>query len=128
MHGSWAFAAIVVAFSMLIGRRVAWAICRKVLYPLRLHAVAALGCVLWGLGLALALRLLIIEFQPHWAVKWFLGYGLGGYLAFINCGLIDDSTVPPEAQTRHLIIEIVPLVTFIVASITLAWLPGLLFA
>jgi hypothetical protein len=85
------------------------------------HVLAALGCVFWGFCLALALRLLIIVYQPHWAIKWFIGYGIGGYLAFINMGLFQESSIPPDAQLRHLIIETVPIIAFIVLSVLFAY-------
>jgi hypothetical protein len=123
MGNTGIFAAIVLGFSLIIGRRLAWWLCRNHLYTTRSNAVAIFGCFWWGLLLAVALRFLIVEFQPHWAVKWFLGYGIGTYLAFVNYGLFQESTIPPEAQGRHAIIETVPVITFIVASIALAWIP-----
>ena len=115
------FVGIALAFSLLIGRRLAWILCKRVLYPVKSHVLAAIGCVFWGFWLALVLRLLIIEYQPHWAIKWFIGYGVGGYLAFINMGLFQESSIPPEAQLRHQIIETVPVITFILLSVLFAY-------
>lgn len=85
------------------------------------NALATLACVLWGLAMAYGLRELILWQQPHWALKYFLGYGIGGYLAFINYGLFRKDTIPPEAYVRHLIIELVPFITFVVASVLIAF-------
>ena len=115
------FVLLTLGFSLLIGRRLAWALCKSVLYPLKSNVLAGIGCFFWGFGLALALRLLIITYQPHWAVKWFIGYGIGGYLAFINMGLLQEASIPPEAQLRHLIIETVPFISFIVLSVIFAY-------
>ena len=123
MRGTWVFAAIVLGFSLTIGRRLAWWLCRNHLYTTRSNAVAIFSCFWWGLCLACALRFLIVEFQPHWAVKWLVGYGIGTYLAFVNYGLLNENTIPPEAQGRHAIIETAPVITFVVVSIVLAWIP-----
>jgi hypothetical protein len=115
------FVVIVIVSSLLL-RPLAWKLCRGVFYPLRSHWVAAYGLFSWGFFLAIGLRFLIIEFQPRWAVKYFLGYGIGGYLAFINYGLFNEASIPPESQTRHMIVEILPFATFVVTSIAAAWL------
>jgi hypothetical protein len=115
------FAVIVIVSSLLL-RPLAWKLCRGVFYPLRSHWVAALGLFSWGLFLAIGLRLLIIQYQPHWALKYLLGYGLGAYIAFINYGLFNDATIPPEARTRHMIVEVLPFATFVITSIAAAWL------
>jgi hypothetical protein len=56
-------------------------------------------------------------------MKWFVGYGIGTYLAFVNYGLLNEDTIPPEALGRHAIIETAPVITFVVVSIVLAWIP-----
>src|SRR5580658_3748212 len=115
------FVVIVIVSSLLL-RPFAWKLCRGVFYPLRSHWVAAYGLFAWGFLLAIGLRLLIIQYQPHWAVKYLLGYGLGAYIAFINYGLFNDASIPPEARARHMLIEILPFATFVVTSIAAAWL------
>jgi hypothetical protein len=105
--------------SLLLGRRIAWWLCRKNLYPMPSNWAAGFVCMVWGVGLAYGLRELIIAQHPHWAVKYLLGYGVGGYLAFMNYGLFqnDTETVPLYGQIRHLIIEVVPFLTFVIASV-----------
>jgi hypothetical protein len=115
------FVMILIVSSLLL-RPLSWKLCRGVFYPLRSHWMAAFGLFSWGFFLAIGLRLLIIQYQPHWAVKYFLGYGIGTYAAFINFGLFNEATIPPEAQVRHLIVEVVPVTTFIITSIAAAWL------
>jgi hypothetical protein len=115
--------AVIMVFAIWPMRRFAWWLCRRYLYPSGSAAFVIFNCVYWGAFVAICTRFMIVYFHPHWALKWFLGYGIGGYLANINFGLLNEASIPPEAQARHKLMSTLPFITFVVVSIALTWIP-----
>ena len=113
---------IICVLGLFIGRRLGWALSKAWLYPASSEARVIAVCVAWGLWIALGVRELILWQHPHWALKYFLGYGIGAYIASPNFALLQESTIPPEAQRRHTIIESVPALTYILASVVFTFL------
>jgi hypothetical protein len=112
--------AIICILGLIVGRKLGWALSKAWLYTARSDTRVIAVCVAWGLWIALGVRVLILWQQPHWALKYILGYGVGAYIASPNFGLISESTIPPDAQRRHSIIGTVPVVAYILASVLLA--------
>jgi hypothetical protein len=66
------------------------------------------------------LRLLINAYHPGLLARIF-SFGATAYTAIPNYGLFQDSTIPNSAQVRHFILSQIPLLSFIAASIMLAY-------
>jgi hypothetical protein len=67
----------------------------------------------------LLLHHLIGRFNPSPIAKWF-AYGTGAYASIPNVGLLAEATIPVSAQPRHTLIEVLPFVTFVAASVWVA--------
>ncbi len=115
-----AFFFIALGF-MYFGRKLGWALSRAALYTAPLAASIVL-CVLWGVAIAAAIRGLITLSDPGLVLRWIMGYALGSYVAIPNFGLLYESTIPPQAQRRHLLISSVPLLVYIASSLALGYL------
>jgi hypothetical protein len=76
-------------------------------------------CVGWGVLVGFGLHGLIKEFSPGVFQRIF-AYGAGGYASIPNLGLLVERSIPTERQGRHLLIEVVPFVTFAIGSVWLA--------
>ena len=57
--------------------------------------------------------------EPDLILK-IIGYGAFAYASIPNYGLINEDTIPKSQLPRHLLISILPLGVFIVASILFA--------
>jgi hypothetical protein len=110
-----------VLVGMFAGRKVGWWLSRTALYnlPLPLTIVLCLG---WGALIGFALYSLFQEFNPGTIAKVF-AYGAGAYVSVPNYGLIAEASIPEGTvfQSRHLLIQVVPWVTFVGASLWLAF-------
>ena len=106
---------IIVFVCQLIGRKIGWTLSRAILYAAPM-AVTATICVIWGVGLAFAYRLLVVHFHPGIILK-VLGYGSIAYVSVLNYGLINESTIPEDKLPIHHLIGSVPVFAFIIASI-----------
>jgi hypothetical protein len=116
---------VVVFFSlalvlMLVGRRLGWAL-SKPLYSAPLFLVVLVSLI-WGAIVAGAIRELVVWQQPSTLLRWVMGYALGGYVAILNYGLLDESSVPDEVLSRHVALKAVPTVTYVASSLALAWI------
>jgi hypothetical protein len=90
-----------------------------VLYPA--PAVFSLvACILWGIGVAYVLRVAINWLQPGIILK-VIGFGAGAYVSDANYGLYKEDTIPSDKTRRHLVVSVVPLLTFIIASLFLTY-------
>jgi hypothetical protein len=110
-----------VLVGMFTGHKLGWWLSRIVLYnlPLPLTIVLCLG---WGALIGFALHTLFQEFNPGTIAKVF-AYGAGAYVSVPNYGLIAEASIPEGTvfQFRHLLIQLVPWVTFVGASFWLAF-------
>ncbi len=97
---------------MYLGRKVGWAISKKVLYPAHAAIVLPL-CVGWGAIVALLILALIRWQEPHIMLKIIMGYALGWYVAIPNFGLMDERTIPPWERQRHLHVSTLPSITYL---------------
>jgi len=109
-----------VIAGLLIGRKIGWSLSKAFLYsgPLLL---AILICAVWGAAIAASLDYLIRSLTPGIIAKVF-AYGAGAYTSIPSFGLVADATVPPEAQGRHLLIEVLPFFVFVAVSVIAAFL------
>jgi hypothetical protein len=102
-----------------LGRRVGWTISRNLLYPAP-WAVCVVVSVIWGMGMAYGLRLLILAEQPGLLLK-ICGYGAGAYISIPNYGLFEESTVPDYELPRHTFVKGMPWILFMAASVVFAF-------
>ena len=104
---------------MYLGRKIGWAISKP------LYFAPVIGVLLfslfWGAAVAGAIRGLIIWQDPGSILRWIMGYALGAYVSIPNYGLLSESSIPPEAMSRHLMLKTVPFVSYIAISIILAF-------
>jgi hypothetical protein len=108
------FALAAVVF-MYLGRRFGWGLSKAVLYtfPLVFALVVAIG---WGIGIGFAMSGMIGWLQPGVILRWILGFGLAAYVAVPNFGLLDESTIPIDAQARHTLVSFLPLIAYIITE------------
>ena len=106
----------VALIFMYLGRKIGWLISRAILYRSP-TIIAILVCIAWGLAIALVIQELIRLLQPVLLLKAIMGYGLGLYLAIPNFGLVNESTIPPNARPRHTLISGFPAIVYIAASL-----------
>jgi MFS family permease len=112
---------VIALVGMYIGRRLGWLLSRKTLYITRLAVVVVL-CIVWGLLIAYLVHLLINWQHPYWILKIIFGFALGGYVAMPNVGLVAESSIPPNARQRHLLISLLPFWIYVLSSVGLAYL------
>jgi hypothetical protein len=111
---------LIAITGMYVGRKIGWALSRAFLYSGK-TGPAVVACIVWGVLIAALIRALIVWQQPHWALKYLLGFALGAYVAVPNFGLVAESTIPPHAIKRHELISMLPLWVYILASVVLAF-------
>jgi hypothetical protein len=102
------------------GRKLGWA-CSRRLYSASLSAVVTFG-LLWGAAVAGSIRGLVLWQEPGAMLRWVMGYALGAYVAIPNFGLLDETTVPPEATPCHVLLKAVPLAVYLACLMALAFL------
>src|SRR5260221_34753 len=112
---------IIALVGMYPGRRFGWLLSRAVLYSAS-SAVVIAACIIWGALVAYLIHLLIGWQHPHWILKAIFGFALGCYVAIPNYGLLDESTIPPEAMKTHELISLLPFWIFIFSSVGFAYL------
>ena len=112
---------LIAITGMYLGRKIGWAFSRAFLYSGK-TGPALVACIVWGALIAALIRVLIVWQQPHWILKYLLGFALGAYVAVPNFGLVAESTIPPHAAKRHELISMLPLWVYILASVALALL------
>jgi hypothetical protein len=102
-----------VLVGMFAGRKVCW----WTAIPLPLTIVLCLG---WGALIGFALHSLFREFNPGTIPKVF-AYGAGAYVSVPNYGLIAEASISEGTafQGRHLLIQVVPCLAFVGASLWL---------
>lgn len=84
-----------------VGRKVGWTLSKKFVYGFHITLQRALAfAFVWCIGIFVLDLILIKLFQPHWAVKWALGYALGAYVSSPNFGLVAVSTIPTEYEKQ----------------------------
>ena len=106
------FAALLL---MYFGRKLGWRLSRTLLYRAPL-ALTMFLCALWGCAVALTIYALINWQHPGPVLRWVAGYFLGAYVAVPNFGLVNERTIPQEAQGRHQAISLVPLLVYTASS------------
>lgn len=102
-----------------VGRRFGWWMSRVHFYFGSRLAVF-IDLILWGAGVAFLLRLAMNWLHPGIILK-ILGYGAGAYVAHPAYGLVMESTIPSEQQSRHAMINNLPFWTYAVVSGLLAF-------
>ena len=113
------FLFLTCILGLWVGRQVGWWFSKALLYTGPLIPVI-LFLVVWGSSTALLLRLAIDWFHPA-AVLKVIGYGAGAYVSNPAFGLVREDTIPHSEHDRHLLVNNLPLVVYIVAAIALAW-------
>jgi len=105
---------------MYAGRKLGW-IVSKPLYLAPVVCIILFG-IFWGATIAGSIGGLIYWQEPGVILRWIMGYALGAYVAIPNFGLLNEASVPDEAIVRHVLLKVVPLATYIVCSVALAFL------
>ena len=118
--GQIAFVLLSIVF-MYLGRRMGWMLSRNILYFLPTVLVVVL-CILWGMAVAFGIHALILWQHPNIILKIIFGFMLGTYVSIPNYGLVAESTIPPEALPKHNLISMLPVWSYIFASVAFAWL------
>lgn len=108
---------LVMTIGLLGGRRAGWLYSKVFLYPLP-TPLAALLCIGWGCLIAYLTHYLI-EWQHVGVVAKVIIYGAGAYISIPNYDLFAEDTIPCDVQIKHQTINILPLPTFVLASIAL---------
>ena len=111
---------ILAVIYLSIGRTLGWALSRSLLYTVRTPVLLVLG-VAWGVLVAGTMRGLINWQEPGTILRWVMGYALGAYVAVPNYGLLNESTIPPEAALRHQLVFLLPLAAYVGSAVVLAW-------
>jgi hypothetical protein len=112
---------LIALVGMYLGRRLGWLLSRVILYSAP-SVVVVVACIVWGALVAYLIHLLIGWQHPYWILKIIFGFALGGYVAMPNYGLVEESTIPPDAMKRHELISLLPLWIFILSSVGFAYL------
>ena len=76
--------------------------------------------MIWGVFFAGVTRV-IIESQHVGIIVKVILYGAGAYVAMPSYGMLDELSIPPEQMTKHLMIQVVPSVAYIISSIVFAF-------
>jgi hypothetical protein len=112
----------IIAFvGMYIGRKIGWALSRGILY-FSSTPTAVTICVVWGVLVAFGVHVLNEWQHPNIILKIIMGYALGAYVSIPNFGLLNESTIPEKESSRHEMISLLPMTTYIIAIILLEWL------
>jgi len=112
---------IVAIVGMLIARKIGWSISKLLLYPLTM-IFSAILCFIWGIIIAFLIAELISWQNPYIIIKIIFGYGLGAYVAVPNYGLISETTISRSELSKHYMIKLLPLSSYIIFSIVFAFL------
>jgi hypothetical protein len=109
---------IITFIFLYIGRRLGWFLSKSFLYTTP-TLFSVILCVLWGVVVAICIRGLIDSLQPNLILRWFMGYALGCYVSIPNFGLLNESSIPPEGQSRHFMIYSLPMFVYIASLLVL---------
>jgi hypothetical protein len=110
----------IAAVFMYIGRKIGWAVSRSFLYVTSVGA-AVVASIIWGCVVAVLMFGLIRWQDPNIIVKIIMGYGLGGYVAVPNLGLVREDTISDEAKQRHELLSSLPVVAYILTMAGLSF-------
>ena len=109
---------------MIIGRKAGWLLSRVFLYnepnDRKWMVISSSLCTFWGIAVAASIYGLIDWQHPGVLLRWTMGYALGVYVAIPNFGLVNESTIPPDAHLRHTMISNISMVSYIAWSIFFA--------
>ena len=109
---------LLLLFGLYFGRRLGWALSKAILYTGPVGVVIVL-CLVWGLVVGALIRGLI-EWRHPGIIMKILAFGVGGYVATPNYGLLMESSIPFDAQKRHLMVSGLPPLMFVIGSVALA--------
>jgi hypothetical protein len=104
---------------LLVGRKVGWALSKRLYGGPK--GLVVMFCLIWGPGIAMAIRLLIDANQPGLLLRWIMGYALGAYVSIPNFGLFDESTIPDERLPQHVLLKGVPWLLYMILSVLMAF-------
>jgi hypothetical protein len=91
-------------------RKIGW-ILSPFLYKVNI-VVCIITLTVWGIGVGFIVGSLDWNLKPHIVLKIVFGFFGGLYLSSPNFGLFNESTIPYEAQPRHLLISLYPKAIF----------------
>src|SRR5579862_3275045 len=121
VRSSIIFLLLVLGPLLPLLRRFGWLVSRNIMYVGPFGPVLV-SCVIWGGSIALLVKAAIASFHPGLLLK-IIGFGAGAYVSIPNYGLFREDSIPSEMEWRHTLISYLPLGTFIVLSIVLAFFP-----
>jgi hypothetical protein len=74
----------------------------------------------FGSIVAAAVAVAVQYFAPGIIIRWIFGYGAGCYVAVPHYGLIHDDDVPGWLRSRHVLMDVLPVLAFVGSSILFA--------
>jgi hypothetical protein len=112
---------IVALLFMYLGRKIGWALSRRILYPASPIAAGLVSAV-WGIGVAFLMFVLIRWQNPNIVLKIIMGYALGWYISVPNFGIFQESSITDEERPRHIMISLGPPLAYITTMVVLSLL------
>lgn len=109
------FFAITCIIAPIVGRKLGWALSRRVFYSAP-SGIAVPLCLLWGIVIALGFRLMVTSLHPNLIVA-ILGFMAGAYVAVPDYGMGEVWAYPHGDATRKDIVSNFPFLLYIVASV-----------
>jgi hypothetical protein len=103
---------------MVMGRKFGWSLSELIFYPAP-AVISLINLIGWGVAVAWGMDVLIGWLHPNMVLKWILGFGLAAYVAVPNYGLLQESSIPDDKQTRHMLISWLPLIVYTATEIAL---------
>lgn len=101
-------------------RRLGWALSKSFLYRAML-LITLVTLLMWGVATAFGIHELIIWLHPNLFIKIMFGWGAGAYVSIPNFGLFNEQAIPTDAKPRHTLIEVLPFITYVIASMVFIW-------
>jgi hypothetical protein len=119
--GGWEMAfSLIIIFLLWPFRRLGWFLSH---FLYRTNTVLCLILLtFWGGGMGFMVGTLDWNFKPNLILKIIFGFFGGLYLSAPNFGLLNEATVPWDAQGRHKLIAHYPQVVFAIVALLMFYL------
>ena len=98
-------------------RKIGWMLSSR-LYKVN-NVICIITLTIWGVGVAFIVGAIDWKLKPNIFLKIVFGFFEGLYLSCPNFGMLNESTIPWEAQSRHKLISYYPQAVFTVIVLVL---------